>query len=263
VGSDPAEVTIVTIDEAVGHRHEAAMSPPGCYQTSETYAGSVLNPWQAVNESPPYVVADDLPYIEAFNATLAPESPHRIELDLPPSPIHGFHDSPVVILEANPLWSPGAVEAYGNPAWVRIALDELHTAQGSRFHALEDAWAGNQGGRWWRDCLAGVHRAGYSYESLATKVLSVDFHGYFSKKWTGLPVTLPSQHFGFSLVRSAMDRGATVVLMRAARHWKVAVPGLATYPKLVPARNPRKSSLSAKNLGESGFEHVLQALGSA
>ena len=223
--------------------------------------GETENPWNAVGDAAPFVVPEDAPFIEAFNATLSETSPHLLHLDLPPSPINGFHEAPLVVLEANPFLSEEAVVAHSNPAWRQIELDKLHSDGGSRFNALDDEWADIQSGIWWRKTFRGVHEAGYLYSTLAEKALSVDFHGYFSKRWTCLPVTLPSQYFGFGLVRGAMERGAAIVVMRAAREWRVAVPGLGDYDKLVRGRNPQTSSLSLRNLGEEGFALVSAALG--
>jgi hypothetical protein len=214
----------------------------------------------SVGNHPPFVVRDDRPYIDAFNATLKQSDPGRICLDLPPCPFHGHHDSPLVVLLGNPLWKSGTLSAYEDHAWTQAALDELHSERGARFYALDEEWAKELGGIWWRQCLAGLHKAGLSYELLAEKVMSVDFHGYYSERRGYLPVTLPSQHFGFHLVRAAIDRRAIIVLIRAKREWSVAVPGLASYRGLVRASNPQISNISPGNLGPENFERVLDAL---
>jgi hypothetical protein len=214
------------------------------------------NLWLAVCDGSECVVQDDKAYIDAFNASC--HETCRLDLTLPPSPFHGFHNAPLVVLEANPLWNEEAVAAYKDPKWRELAFRELHAEQGDRFYALDDQWATSQGGRWWRNCMSGLNRAGYSWNFLATHVLSVEFYGYFSRRWAGIPVTLPSQYFGFHLVTSAMERGAVIVVMRAARFWHVAVPGLLG--NSVVANNFRTSSVSRASLGDEGFFRVLRAL---
>jgi len=105
-----------------------------------------------------------------------------------------------------------------------------------------------------------LREEGYSFDELSQCVLDVEFHGYHSVRWSALPVTLPSQWFGFCLVEQAMDRGAVIVLTRAAREWLVAVPGLASYRKLVPTNSAQTASLGRGNLGPQGFSLVTDAI---
>ena len=90
-------------------------------------------------------------------------------------------------------------------------------------------------GEWWRRCVRQLVLAGQPLEHLARSVLSVEFHGYHSPSFAPIPITLPSQWFGFSLVEQAIARGATVVMTRGRREWEVAVPELMSY---TPRRRP-------------------------
>jgi hypothetical protein len=91
-------------------------------------------------------------------------------------------------------------------------------------------------------------------------VLSVEFHGYHAASWRPIPVTLPSQRFGFWLVENAMERGATIVRARGEKVWEVAIPRLHGYRRLVPTRSQRSAYVSRGNLGVDGFQKVLRAL---
>lgn len=74
------------------------------------------NPWAGLGSSPPYVTAEDEPYIEAWNRLPAVAgSPFRLHLDLPPEPFVGPHDAPLVVLSANPSWAAGDAEIYQRP----------------------------------------------------------------------------------------------------------------------------------------------------
>ena len=76
----------------------------------------------------------------------------------------------------------------------------------------------------------------------------IEFHGYHSKSWIAPLVTFPSQHFGFRLVRQAMDRGALIVLGQAMRYWYAAVPGLHDYEnKIERVASSRLVNLSVLN----------------
>jgi hypothetical protein len=61
-------------------------------------------------------------------------------------------------------------------------------------------------------------------------------------------------------VEQAIDRDAVIVLTRAAREWRVAVPKLASYAKLVPAKVAQTASLGSGNLGPRGFSLVTDAI---
>jgi hypothetical protein len=103
-----------------------------------------------------------------------------------------------------------------------------------------------------------IKEHGFAPEDLAHRVLNVEFHGYHSKGWRSLPITLPSQNFGFRLVRQAMDREATIIVLRGRLDWAVAVPDLADYPRLVLTKTPRVAAISRGNCER--FSLVLEAL---
>ena len=99
-------------------------------------------------------------------------------------------------------------------------------------------------GRWWRRCFGALIDRGHEPDELARKVLAVEFHGYRSLDRQPIPFTLPSQHFGFELLRSAMRRQATIVVTRGLRQWEVAIPELAQYGYLVRLKNARSATIS-------------------
>jgi hypothetical protein len=61
-------------------------------------------------------------------------------------------------------------------------------------------------------------------------------------------------------VQQAIDRDAVIVMTRAAREWKVAVPKLASYHKLVLTKSALTASLGPGNLTPEGFSLVSKAL---
>ena len=75
-----------------------------------------------------------------------------------------------------------------------------------------------------------------------------------------IPITLPSQWFGFSLVEQAIARGATVVMTRGSRQWTVAVPALMAYERVVRLKSPQEAAISPRNCGDQGWETILDAL---
>jgi hypothetical protein len=90
----------------------------------------------------------------------------------------------------------------------------------------------------------------------------VEFLGYSSPTYPDLPTRLPSQEYGFHLVRDFIARGIPIVVLLGERRWLDAVPERrdAGY---VRARSPRASFVSPGNLGEETVERVVAAMAEA
>ena len=96
--------------------------------------------------------------------------------------------------------------------------------------------------------------------SLADNVLSIEFLPYHSTSYRTVPVTLPSQRYSFGLVRAAIERAATIVVLRGRRSWTVAVPELLE-ADVVFSDNPRVGAISPGTLGEDSFNRVVDIFG--
>jgi hypothetical protein len=88
----------------------------------------------------------------------------------------------------------------------------------------------------------------------------VEFHGYHSRVFQPIPVTLPSQRYGFALVRHAIERGAVIIVMRGLHAWQVAVPQLEKHTPVLRPSTPRSAYLTEATLGRRGFRTVVEAL---
>jgi hypothetical protein len=224
-------------------------------------ARSGADPWVDMPLDPPYVLPADAAHIYAFNDTLpSHDDPRRIDLDLPPEPWMGLHSSTVVLLLCNPGVEPQDHEASRRPEVASALRANITVPGGTPMLWLADEVADTPGGRWWRRTTKGMLDLGLNYAGIANQLLVVQFHPYHSVKWSCLPVTLSSQPAGFALVEAAIDRGATIVLSRAAKPWKVAVPRLLHYPRLLSTKSARNASLSAGNIGADGFQMIADAL---
>ncbi len=104
---------------------------------------------------------------------------------------------------------------------------------------------------------------GIDDRTLSNRVLAVEFHGYHSRSWMALPITLPSQWYSFGLVAQALQRDAVVIISRPAAAWLIAVPELRRRPERVfVLRSTQNPSISPQNLGgDAGYEAVIAALG--
>jgi hypothetical protein len=222
---------------------------------------AVENPWQRLGNEAPFAYPPDLDFLEAFNRECAENNAtYKLDTSVTPSPVLGFRDSNLVVLQANPWMTAGTMEDFQDHEWRQAIFENLRSDNGTAFLGLQERWSSHQGGQWWRKCFFGLTQTGLTYDELAERVMAVDFHAYHSVNWTGLPITLPSQRYGFALVNQAIDRGAAIVFMRAARFWRVAVPRLNTYPKAVEAKNPRRSTVSKGNFDPEAWQMIIKAL---
>jgi len=211
---------------------------------------------------PPYVLASDRPYLDAYKATLkADDDDHRIAFDLPPEPFLGLRVTPVVVLSCNPALTVGAAEQFAVPGFKDAAMANLTAPGGTSNYALEDRFRTTPGGRWWRARLSGLlPLVNDDYSKLARLVSSIEFHGYWSKNWQAPLVTIPSQRYGFGLVEDAINRRATIIIARAEKYWRQAVRAFDNYDGLVMTKTPRVAALSKGNLYEDGYRRVAESL---
>jgi hypothetical protein len=206
------------------------------------------------------VLAEDLPFIKAMNATLRKSPDHQIRENLPPNPFAGPANAPVVLLLANPGFHEEDIAEQTTPEALPIILDAIRKPAGTPFWPLMPYFQGTRANLWWipktRDLASEVG----GYASLSERIQSIELHGYHSVKWTAPLRNFPSQDYGFELVRRAMDRGALIIVCRAPRYWYSSVPGLMTYSRQVRGlASSRSVFLSRKNLG-SHYRTVVRAL---
>jgi hypothetical protein len=218
---------------------------------------SLQTPWHVIDPSdPPYVLASDEPHIRAFNATVGEGSRDAFDLTLLPDPWVGRLQAPVVLLNLNPGHSPGDAAAHQLPE-VRRAIVANLRQEPTRFPLfyLDPDLANVPGARWWRQSLRRLIER-FGAEQVANQVVCLEFHAYHSGTYKPLPVTLPSQWFVFGKLREAIDRGATVVVMRGQAAWRRAVPELLSHQQAFTTRSVRASVVSPRNCPD-GWDQIL------
>ena len=219
------------------------------------------NPWLQLPASPPFVLPADHPRIEAFNKRLRPnQAKCRLDLSLHPAPWMGNPEAPLVVLSRNPSISPGDREAHQNRDYVAALRANIQDDPGGQaVVGLLERFRYTPTGVYWRPRFKDLIEHIGSSDKLARRVLIVEFHGYRSEG-EYRPITLPSQPYGFELVRAAVVRQATIVFLVGNRLWRDAVAELRVYPNVLQVRSPIRSYLTPRNLGPEGFERVLAAL---
>ena len=201
---------------------------------------NMTNPWLALPSSPPYVLPDDRTCVEAFNAKFTSDSPFRIKIeDVIPEPFVGtVKTAPVVVLQLNPGFSLQDTASHADPEFRTALISNLsHEPSQWPFYFFDPRFRDTHpGGRWWIKRTRRLAEV-IPLPILAQRLAAVELFPYKSTKYRrGCRVR--SQDYGFSLVASAMEREALVVIARGVRSWEGSVPALQYYP--------RKLTLSAK-----------------
>ncbi len=214
-----------------------------------------MSPWSSIPASPPFVLKCDRPFVDHFNQVRAKDNT-RIHTDLLPEPYFGNQNAQVVILLLNPRVGKSDANLHGTPEFAR----SLRAALGSsseQIHFYLSCESRGTGSMWWeRTCKALLTEV--TKDELSRRLLTVEYSPYHSKGFGHGDYRLPSQEFGFNLVRRAIDRNALIVCMRGERFWLGAIPQLATHKRVLKLRNPRSASLSPGNLDD--FKKLLAAL---
>ena len=214
------------------------------------------NPWLDLPHTSPFVLADDMEAIEAFNTTATDAV--RIHVELLPEPFLGDPHAPIVLLGLNPGFSPEDIPHHSDPTFAHLLrLNIAHGQSDFPFYLLNPRIAG-PGQKWWERRLSRLLEVA-PRETIAKKLLNIEYFPYHSDRFAHHRLRVASQDYGFFLVREAVHRGALVILMRGHRLWFSAVPELATYGRLFTLRSVQNTTISRKNCPE-GFEEVLAVL---
>ena len=163
------------------------------------------------------------------------------------------------MLALNPGYSDEDPQLHASPGFAaRLRANLAHEAQPYPFYLLNPANDGS-GRQWWRRKLKEL-LGEFPEDKVAEALLCVEYFPYHSRSFKPLAQHLPSQEYGFDLVRRAVARGAVVVAMRARQKWCAAVPELDEPGRLLTLRSPQNVAVSQGNLGLDGFERIRRAI---
>lgn len=214
-----------------------------------------FNPWPAVPSKPPYVLECDAVAIRAYNAKA--REMYRLQLDSMPEPFVGNTTAPVVLLGLNPGFDDIGPGVHAIPEFQALLRNNYcHGKSAFPFYFL-DPRIESPGREWWEKKLKPL-LAMFSRKKLAQSILCVEYFPYPSRNFAHARLEVPSQEFGFGLVRSAIARGGVVVIMRARALWIKRVPELESYSRAFTLNSPQNVVLSPRNC--SGFDVVVSAI---
>jgi hypothetical protein len=214
-----------------------------------------VNPWLAVPSQPPYVLPCDSGAIRAYNAK-APEK-YRVQLNSLPEPFIGITTAPVVLLNQNPGFDDGDPQDHAHPKFQALLRNNYSQGWSAfPFYSLDPSFE-NGGREWWERKLSWLLKKFKPIE-LARSILCVEYFPYHSRRFCHASLEVPSQEYGFGLVRSAIARGAVVVIMRARALWIKRVPELERYSRAFRLNSPQNVVVSPGNC--AGFDVVVSAI---
>ncbi len=214
-----------------------------------------INPWPAVPGRSPYVLSCDVRKIKEYNEKAHEE--HKVQLNVLPEPFFGTTTAPVVLLALNPGFNNRDPKVHKDPRFQRLLRNNYsHGRSPFPFYFLNPNFE-SSGREWWEKKLKFLldHHE-FTREKLAQSLLCVQYFPYHSRRFRKLE--LPSQEYGFGLVRSAITRGAVIVVMRSKKLWKKKVQELEGYPRAFTLKNPRNIVVSPGNCKR--FDDVVSAI---
>ncbi|HKO03409.1 MAG TPA: hypothetical protein VJW51_01615 [Candidatus Acidoferrales bacterium] len=213
------------------------------------------NPWLAVPSEPPYVLPCDSDAIYAFNAK-APEK-FRVQFNVLPEPFIGLTTAPVVLLNQNPGFDDQDLQVHARPDFQAVLRNNYcHGPSAFPFYFF-DPGLDSPGREWCRKKLRWLLEE-FEPKELSRSILFVEYFPYHSRKFSHANLELASQEYGFGLVRSAVARGSTIVIMRARALWIWRIPELEEYSRVFTLNSAQNVAVSPGNC--PGFNAVVSAI---
>lgn len=210
------------------------------------------NPWHDLK--PLYVLPEDLA------AIVHHRNYSNLRLDtLPDQVIGGLDQAEVIFLLLNPGFDDKDVTVNLTlPHFVEANRRNLTDPLGSPFYYFGGDLEQTGGYEWWSRILNPLIKAGATEAMLRDRIMAIEYFPYHSKDWKDLP-QVPSQQVAFDLVREAINRNKTVIIMRGKDKWQSEVKELIDYENVIVHPNPRNVSISPRNIGEANF-NVIKSL---
>lgn len=224
------------------------------------------NPWLRLPGQSPYVLAEDLSAVDAFNSRCSDDDPWRLQLHLYPEPFVGHPYAAVYLLGLNPGYSHEDDAWHAELAFGRAIRDNLsHQDVDYPFYFLAPRFHDSPGGRWWLKRLKRlIDATGSDLARLSRRLMCVELFPYHSIRYKGLPRSIsstrlvPSTAYSAALIRQAITNRKIIVAMRSYSAWCQQVPELATYDHCFRLNSVQNVSLSPGNLLQ--FATVCRAL---
>jgi hypothetical protein len=225
------------------------------------------NPWINLSQEKDFVLPEDKSIIDKANRTAEPE--HHFHLELMPEPYCGNPDVPIILLNANPGYSPQDEKDESQLAFREAKRFNLLHENDKDYPLffLNPAFNSTSGGDYWRRHLKELIQK-FGDDTVAKKVFLIEYYPYHSRR-TGKMPNSPSQQYSIDLLRTAIDRWekekeeeakGTVIILRKAKEWREAVPELNEYKYVWEVKSPQSGCVSKGNLPDDAWQRIIRIL---
>lgn len=216
-----------------------------------------LNPWLSVPSQPPYVLQCDRNPVAEYNAKCRAEE-HRLQTDVLPEPFIGRTEASVVLLNLNPGFAEQNLAEHAQPEFQALLRKNYsHVPSAFPFYYLDPTIESSSGGKWWNGKLKELIHSCGGPRQVANELLCVEYFPYHSRRFRAGRI-MPSQKYGFDLVKNAIARNAFVVIMRSRARWERTIAELKTYHRKSPLNSPQNPAVSCRNCPE--FAEIVSAI---
>lgn len=222
----------------------------------------MLNPWRGLPVAEPFVLKDDEQIIRAFNARLIGKykEVQEVHLEVFPEPFSGNPQAKIVLLNLNPGYYPRNKEFGGGTAdFLSMWRANLaHEPQEYPFYHLDPKLKGSPGEVYYQLKFK-VPLQEFGAKRVAEEFFVVEYFPYTTKRGVGNISCLPSQEYGFYLVREALKRNAIIIQLRSKRMWQEMIPALRNYPRYYELRSVQNTAISERNCPD-GYPEIRKVL---
>jgi len=219
----------------------------------------VKNPWLNLPQRAPFILYEDEKIIQNFNKKYD-GTDYQIITNMYPEPFIGSLNANVILLNLNPgFGGKQDLEAHNKKdKFTETIKDNLsHSLKDNPFYFLDPQFAETPGYAWWTKKLKSLIIE-VGQDVVAKNLLCIELFPYHSSKYRST-AQLPSQEYTKFLVKSAINRNAIIIGMRAIRKWLDLLPELQRYQSFYKLNNPQNVSVSRNNCPE-GFDKIINKL---
>jgi len=222
----------------------------------------MLNPWEKLPDTSPFILPEDEELIDAYNNRYQ-GTIYEVLLNEIPSPYIGDPKAPVILLNLNPGYSPNDQVSQKLENFRKVAKANLfHQFYNYPYYVLDPSLEGTPSGyAWFMQKLNPLMRAtNLTAQELSERLFTVEYFPYHSVKYGWCNGILPSQKYTINLVEEAIIRGAIIIIMRGKKIWLEAISELIKYPKVYTLNSQQNVTVSERNIGSEAFSEVINKI---
>lgn len=226
------------------------------------------NPWTEFQNNPKqdYLILEaDKLVVDKFNETA--NDKFRIHTEIMPAPFMGnVLEAPILLLLSNPGFDEEEERKdfynHYRHYWEN-EIQHKHSIPDLPLFCLEENYI--EYSDYWQKKLNYLIQA-TSKEKVAKNIAILQLFPYHSKKFKLIPKRisggyLETQNYNYYLVKKAIERKATIIILRGKKLWYKAVPLLEEYENKCFTNSPQNTTLTKINL--TTFDEIVEKINNA